>query len=869
MDGQIWRGVRAVEELEAPSGPVRRVLRLRRGEEIWTERHADRVEIVEGLQRDPAAADLLHYWRCAVVNLDTPSGNEPIQRAYGAPSYAWFDFVDPRSAFGSYLSGTPVTPVEFAGEPLFPFRCNRSQRLAVEKALGHSVSVIEGPPGTGKTETILNLVASIVGSGAATVAVVSAQNAAVDNVREKLISHGFGHMIANLGNKERRRDFFASQDVRAADVERFLSHEHERVAPQYLADTAARLRRAQAGVLQRARLQMDIDAYAVERRHFDEHVSRGLPGLGDLPLLRRSSRRIIDFLVETQSDLGAAPAGLLRRLHRYFRYGSLQGLDPGDVDTVLRLQRAFYDKRVAELRLEISAIESGLEQKDFENLVAEYRDLCRQELSAVLADRYRGSPREIYDFDRYRYGATFDRFMTDYPVLLSSCQSLQGSLQEGFLLDYLIIDEASQVDLLNAGLAMSSARNLVVVGDPRQLEPVRQRLPAMAAPAPAYDQARHSILTSLAALHGDDLPVTLLNEHYRCHPTIIGFCNKAFYDGALVPHTIGASEDSMTVVTTSPGNHMRRHREGGRSNQREIDVIALEVTRQECADVSPADIAVTTPYNLQVRKAVEALGEGAETSTIHKFQGREKRVVILTTVLDDSWRGRTGLPFVDDPKMINVAVSRAVERFILVTNHEQMPASRYLRDLIGYIRYHRGEKAVRGSGVVSIFDLLYRSYDESLRGLSERRRGLLRYPSEDIAWTVIQDVLAAAPHAHLTAVHQVLLRNLLPDLNGLTQEQQRYVRNRASVDFVVYNRISNQPWLVIEVDGFAYHEDDPRQRERDRLKDDILRHYRMPLLRLPTTGSGEQERIREALSYAEAHWFQATAITQSGTAAPD
>lgn len=77
------------------------------------------------------------------------------------------------------------------------------------------------------------------------------------------------------------------------------------------------------------------------------------------------------------------------------------------------------------------------------------------------------------------------------------------------------------------------------------------------------------------------------------------------------------------------------------------------------------------------------------------------------------------------------------------------------------------------------------------------------------------------------------------------------MRHRASVDFVVYNRVTNDPLLAIEVDGFAFHENNPAQLERDAIKDEIFRAHRMPLLRLPTTGSGEDQRIRNALDDAE------------------
>ena len=307
----------------------------------------------------------------------------------------------------------------------------------------------------------------------------------------------------------------------------------------------------------------------------------------------------------------------------------------------------------------------------------------------------------------------------------------------------------------------------------------------------------------------------------------------------------------MIVVRTVEGNHMRQHRGGGRSNYREVDVIEAEVIPEHCSDIEGHDIGITTPYRLQADKAGELL-DGIAAGTVHKFQGRQKKAVILTTVLDETWRGRSGLDFVDDHRLINVAVSRATRRFVLVTNHDMLPTSRHIRDLVGHIRYHDLDEDVVDSAVTSIFDLLYHRYSQRLRSLAGRLKNEMNHKSEDIAWTVLHDVLSEQQYEHLTVVAQVLVRNLFPDLSRLTPRQARFVRNRASVDFIVYNRVTNQPLLAIEVDGFAYHEDDPSQLERDEIKDQILHRYGLPLLRLPTTGSGEQQRIRQALNNAEA-----------------
>ncbi|MBP2471355.1 hypothetical protein JOF53_000227 [Crossiella equi] len=842
VDGAIWENATEVVTFVDQSG-TDNWARIFKGESYHTVR-AEQARLLTSATQGTTSAKVLRYWRGIVRQL--PS-DDPLRFAYDK-----LDFVHPESALGAFLTGKPIESRDLPGAPIFPFRCNLSQRQAVELALTRSVSVIEGPPGTGKTETILNLIANLVLETGTTVGVVSFGNTAVDNVRDKLHELGFGYVIANLGRREKRAEFFATQQVRAEQVNALVRQPTPEPDLDRLAKVDQRLRHLQAAERTRAERRRSLEAHQLELRHFQLHTDlRNLPELSDLPLLRRSANRVLDYLAESELEHAGARPGLLRRIVKYFKYGFLRGLDPSDTGVVLRLQQAYYDRRIAELTAEVGQIEDKLRHADFDGLVREHQTLSAQALRAQLGRRYRGLKRTIYQEKTFRQSR---EFAEDYPVLLSTCHSLRASTGGGALLDYLVIDEASQVNLLVAALAMSMCRNLVVVGDEKQLSPIPIEVKdELVPPARSYEAQRHSLISAMKQLHGEALPRTLLREHYRCDPAIIEFCNKKFYRGELIPYTTSGADRSMVVLPTSEGNHMRQHRGGGRSNQREVDVIAEEAMHKHGLGVPNADFAVTTPYRLQANKAAAAL-PGSEADTVHKFQGRQKPVIVMSTVLDETWRGRTGLKFVDDPQMINVAVSRAIRRFILVTNHDMLPTSRHVRDLVGYIRYQAPDEETDTSTVVSVFDLLYRAYSPRLRALAARRRHELKYDSEDIIWTVLHDLLAEQHYAHLTVVTQVLLSSLIPSRITLTPEQAAYVRHRASVDFVVYNRVTNRPLLAIEVDGFTYHENNPVQLKRDELKNAILHTYRMPLLRLPTTGSGEEDKIRQALDEAEAHW---------------
>jgi hypothetical protein len=813
------------------------------------------VRILRDATSEPRAAAVLAYWRRIVSALPE---DDRLRDAYSK-----LTFVHPESALGRYLNAEPIADTGMAAPAIFPFSGNLSQRQAVERALRHTISVVEGPPGTGKTQTILNLIANIVSARAAarpaTVAVVSFNNAAVDNVRDKLADEGFGYVAASLGRLEKRMDFLTAQaqEGRNAEVDRLVGDAKVVVPPpEQLADLDRRLQQLRQGERRLAEWHQEIDSYRLEQRHFSRYLERHeLPDLAHFPLLRRSSGRILDYLAETATRTGRAGRirQLIRRVRFYLRYGPTGGVDPEDTDVVLALQRAYYDRKIAELQRQIEHAEDELGRADFDGLAGDHQRLSAQALRSALQQRYATLKRTVYKQESYRLGSNFSTFTMDYPVILSTCHSLARSIAGGFLLDYLIIDEASQVDLLAAGLALACARTVVIVGDGRQLPSIPNETAAASAglaPAAAYDYQQHSILSSVMELYGPALPRTMLREHYRCDPAIIGFCNKKFYDGQLVPYTKSSpGSRPLIVVRTVEGNHMRQHRGGGRSNQREVDVIVEEVIPQYCADTRAEDIGITTPYRRQVDKITDALLDSIESDTVHKFQGRQKDVVIMTTVLDETWRGRTGTAFVDDPHLVNVAVSRAATRFLLVTNHSMLPTSRNLRDLIGYIEYHDQGETV-ASAVVSVFDLLYRDYSARLQPLARRLETSRPYKSENIMLTLLHEILAEDPYTDCLVACQVLLRNLLPDLARLTPEQAVYARRRASIDFVIYNKITMRLALAIEVDGFEFHENNPAQQVRDSLKNAICAVYGIRLRRLPTTGSGEADLIRRELDAA-------------------
>ena len=115
-------------------------------------------------------------------------------------------------------------------------------------------------------------------------------------------------------------------------------------------------------------------------------------------------------------------------------------------------------------------------------------------------------------------------------------------------------------------------------------------------------------------------------------------------------------------------------------------------------------------------------------------------------------------------------------------------------------------------------------------------------------YSALTDLLSNHSDVPLDIICHLRVRLLICDFKKLTEEERRYASPpNTHVDFLIYNRISKTPVLVIEVDGFHYHKDGTVQAKRDKLKNSILAKYPISFLRLPTNRSYEIEKIEHIL----------------------
>lgn len=311
---------------------------------------------------------------------------------------------------------------------------------------------------------------------------------------------------------------------------------------------------------------------------------------------------------------------------------------------------------------------------------------------------------------------------------------------------------------------------------------------------------------------------TTLKEHYRCDYNIINFCNKFFYNNELIIYKDG-SNDAMNIINVEKGKYSDDE-DFSFSNDREIYSII-----NKCTDNLSTSFVIT-PFKAQKELLKKRISENKENcGTIHSFQGRGKENVYFSTVLNDLKECNRHLQSSHNlftPELINVAVSRAKDKFILVSDKEYFSQrSPLIKDLILYIDKYGKEIP---DTTVCLFDYLYKgmmSYTE-IKDCSNIFELKVFETLEEFC-----DI-----HKEYKVLVKLPLAELVTDKSYLNAHKKirDFVLNDAThVDFVIENTIGN-PVLAIELDGKEHEKE--VQIERDKKKNMALEHMGISLKRI-------------------------------------
>ena len=578
-----------------------------------------------------------------------------------------------------------------------PLSSNQSQEETLQRLRREPLTVVTGPPGTGKTQLVVNAAANA-WLDSNKVLVTSTNNGAVNVVAHRAAKDVSDGLLIRTGNR----------DERVAVPGRITAASEQ--ASEYRGNPAAGRAALKRAATARAQLMEKL----ARLDELDAELLRVIEQREDLILASKQAARTLwtdahpPELPISSHQIERRARGLLRRWwFRRFRTRRLRRR-LGCLETAPLEQLANWakiDQRMATLTTRLANKRTDRQQlksavgdpaSTMRDADQKWADASLRAIRADTAARIASGADRLTAFNTIP--AHSDRFKR---AVGNSFRHLRGwactaltadsnfPLESG-LFDLVIVDEASQCSLANVLPLTYRAKRLAVVGDPCQLNPIvslSDRLLQEIATQTGFDNddlrergIHHKYGSAYSAFEFAARPQTpvLLNEHYRCHPHIARWFNRTFYRGELTVLTevSATSRRDRAICWVDVDGTATRPPAGSWLNRAEAEQTVREL--HAVIESGYDSVGVVTPFAAQA-KLIDQIAKTqigpdrlAEiefvSGTAHRFQGGEREAILFSSVLSPDMSPSGARWIEKERNLLNVAVSRAC-RALIVLGH--------------------------------------------------------------------------------------------------------------------------------------------------------------------------------------------------------
>lgn len=591
---------------------------------------------------------------------------------------------------------------------LTPMACNAAQEAIIRSAMAQRLTVATGPPGTGKSQLVVNLVATAVAAGQK-VLVASTNNAAVNEVWKRCDEMVSGCVVRTGSGDARTREVETLGALRVLEA----AASNIETADAELEFAARELKKHHDSLTLTAMREQELHAAGRAREDWAWVLGLSTPAM--LKRLEHSAPESV--ATKARSVAQARFFGRWRRryLMRHFRFDDESDWTSEKCTALAEFAQAEANWRSAAKERENLPGDSEL-TRGSETAENSARNASITLLDSVVRTAARDGRRAITELiekldTKYEWWAT-DRALPFVRGWAVTCLKTRRFRPAPGLFDLVIIDEASQCAIPYVLPLLFRARRALIIGDPMQLQHIHgiedsqdevRAATEAGIPVAWFERRRLSYIRD-SAFHAAEQAAgksLLLNEHYRCHPDIAAVANDLFYGGDLTVLTDVRLRPAIAERSAIEWKPVAGHAERGNSggswiNHAEIAAVIATVKELRSSGVLPAEttIGVVTPFRAQSDELGRRLrATGIRVGTVHVFQGGECDVMIFSLVATVGMAIRS-INWIDQQlNLWNVAITRARSHLIVIGDPGVWQNRQITARLIDAEQTHPGSRA--------------------------------------------------------------------------------------------------------------------------------------------------------------------------------
>ena len=629
---------------------------------------------------------------------------------------------------------------------------NKSQHNAIESSINDFISIIWGPPGTGKTATVARAIESHLNLGRK-VLLLAHSNNAVDQALIKV--------AAQMKNTY----FPEGQIVRLGTPKPEMLSTIEAEFPLVLIEKIAEFKSQE---LKREKEVLTLQIIKIEefKKSFGtivtlndeiENLAKQLNGLFSEKSTHEEKIKSTKAEIQTLNDeikelkyklIKAKNAGFLKR--------TFLGLDPEKIETKLKSvtsATSIKTNQLNNLEEQLTQLNQSIEPLQLESTIKE-QELLKQltNIDKTLSE----VQSELNAFDSAMAGIQLrldeiNKAIEEIKVkILSDSKLVATTLTKSYIakeietidFDILIVDEVSMAPMPMLYWAASKAKKgITIVGDFKQLPPI-----CISDDDAAKKWLGRSIFDQLgiSEISKATKRVKLLDIQYRMNPAISEIPRTHIYENLLKDGETAnekwkddgfIGKTPICLIDTSPNNPWCSQLEaGGRFNLISALVCVNLAERIAESFTNKESIGIITPYRNQARLILKILEErgisnsNVRVNTVHSFQGGEETAIIFDSVEGEGakkWSMINEFNNVESAKLLlNVAMTRAESKLYVVANYNFISANFDCNSLFMDVLRHFISKGT----VIKSTELISNTRDENFDYWIEKLNSLENRP---------------------------------------------------------------------------------------------------------------------------------------------